>query len=149
MSCIDDHLIQKYIDGETNSSEREYVEAHLSACRKCSEKTENRKLLTTAIKKSLRLSAKEAVIIPPFSPSSQQTSKSSHALARLSFFIPAAAVILFIILFADRRKNENMMVIEPNTGSSVDIDANRPVSQFPLVLYYIDDEGNTYEYSVK
>ena len=149
MSCINDGLIQKYVDGETNSSEQEYVETHLSACRKCSEKIENRRLLTTTIKKSLRLSAREEIIIPAFIPSSKQTGKNSRTLIRLSVFIPAASIILFMILFADRRKNETMSVLEPNSGSSVDIDANRPVSQFPLVLYYIDDEGNTYEYAVK
>ena len=149
MSCIHDDIIQKYIDGETNSEEVSLVENHIAACNKCAIKIGNQRRLSTGVKEAINLLAKDSVEIPEFVIPSSHIKKPSLTIKRFSCIIAAACILLFVILITDRKEMKSQVEISPDTDFAMDVDANRSISQFPLVINIIDADGNIYEYFIK
>jgi len=149
MSCINDDIIQKYIDGETNPGEITLVENHIATCKKCELKIENQRRLAVSVKKALNLLAKNSTEIPEFTIPSRHIKKPSLTIKRFSDIIAAACILLFVIFITKKKeiKNDDEIIIE--IGSVMDVDANRPVSQLPLVISIIDSKGNISEYYIK
>ena len=149
MSCIHDYIIQKYIDGETNPEEVALVDNHIATCKKCALKIENQRRLATRVKKAINLLAKDSIEIPEFTIPSGHIRKPSLTIKRFASIIAAASILLFVIVITSRREMKSQVEITLETGFAMDIDANRPVSQFPLVMNIIDADGNIYEYFIK
>jgi len=149
MSCIHDDIIQKYIDGETNPEEVILIENHIATCKNCGLKIENQRKLAASVKKAINLLAKDAVEIPEFTISSKHIKTPSLTIKRFSYIIGAASILLFVIVITNKREMKSQVEITLETGFAMDIDANRPVSQFPLVMNIIDADGNIYEYFIK
>jgi predicted anti-sigma-YlaC factor YlaD len=149
MNCIHDEIIQKYIDGETNPEEVSLVENHIATCKKCALKVGNQRRLAASIKEAINLLAKDSVEIPEFTNPSGPVKKPSLTIKRFSYVIAAACILLFVIVITDRKEMNSQVEITPDTDFAMDIDANRSISQFPLVINIIDAEGNIYEYSIK
>jgi len=149
MSCIHDDIIQKFIDGETDPEEVALVDNHIATCKKCALKIENQRRLATRVKKAINLLAKDSIEIPEFTIPSGQIRKPSLTIKRISCIIAAASILLFVIVITSKREMKSRVEITFETGFAMDIDANRPVSQFPLVMNIIDADGNIYEYFIK
>lgn len=149
MICINDDIIQKYIDGETNPKEVALVENHIATCKKCGLKIENQRKLATSVKKAINLLAKDSIEIPEFAVPSRHIKKPSLMTKRFSYIIAVACILLFVFVIMNKNemKKQNEIIIE--IGSVMDVDANRPLSDFPLVLNFIDAEGNISEYFIK
>lgn len=149
MSCIHDDIIQKYIDGETDPVEVSLVETHIATCKICALKVENQRSVAASIKKAMNLLAKDSVEIPEFEIPSGPVKRPSLMIKRFSWVIAAACILLFVIVITDRKEKKSRVGIAYDTDFAMDIDANRAVSQFPLVINIIDADGNIYEYSIK
>jgi hypothetical protein len=149
MSCINDDIIQKYIDREANHEEETLVENHILNCNKCAIRIENQRKLATGIKKAINLLAEDTIEIPKFEIPAKNIKKHSLTAKRLYYIIAAACVLLFVIVFNQekRMKNDDEIIME--IGSVMDVDANRPLSQLPLVISTIDSKGNITEYYIK
>jgi len=149
MNCISDDIIQKYIDGEATPTEVSFVENHIASCNKCVLRIENQRRLSTNVKKAINLLAKDSIEIPEFAVPSRHIKKPSLMTKRFSYVIAAACILffVFVIMKKNELKKQNEIIIE--IGSVMDVDANRPVSDFPLVLNFIDAEGNISEYFIK
>jgi predicted anti-sigma-YlaC factor YlaD len=149
MSCIHDDIIQKYIDGETNPEEVTLVENHIALCKKCALKIENQRRLATSVKNAINLLAKTSVEIPEFAIPSRHIKKPSLTIRRFSYIITAACILLFVIIITNKKESKSQVKITPDIDFAMDIDANRSISQFPLVINIIDADGNIYEYFIK
>jgi len=149
MSCIHDDIIQKYIDGETNPEEVTLVENHIATCKKCALKIENQRRLATSVKEAINLLAKDSIEIPEFAIPSRRIKKPSLTIKRFSCIIAAACILLFVIVITNKKEMKSQVGIVYDTDFAMDIDANRSISQFPLVINIIDADGNIYEYSIK
>jgi predicted anti-sigma-YlaC factor YlaD len=149
MSCINDALIQKYVDGETNPEEVTLVENHISICKKCGLKIENQRKLAVSVKKAINLLAKDSIAIPEFTFPAKNIKRHSLTIRRFSYIIAAACILLFVILITKKKefKNEDEILLE--AGSAMYVDANRPASELPLVISIIDVKGNITEYLIK
>jgi predicted anti-sigma-YlaC factor YlaD len=149
MSCIHDDIIQKYIDGEANPGEVSFIDNHITACNKCRAKIENQRRLATSVKKAINLLAKENIEIPEFAIPPGYIKKHFLTARRLSCIIAAACILLFIFVIPKKKEmtKQNEIVLE--IGSVMDVDANRPVTQLPLVISIIDAKGNIFEYFIK
>jgi len=149
MSCIHDDIIQKYIDGEANPGEVTFVENHITACNKCRVKIENQRRLAISVRKAINLLAKDSIEIPEFTIPSDHIKKHYLTAKRLSYIIAAACILLFIFVIPKKKEmtKQNEIILE--IGSAMDVDANRPVTQFPLVISIIDAKGNISEYFIK
>ena len=149
MSFINDDIIQKYIDLEANPEEITLVENHISYCNKCAIRIENQRKLATGIKKAINLLAKDTIEIPKFEIPAKNIKKHSLTAKRLYYIIAAASVLLFVIVFTQKKRIKNDDEIKIEIGSVIDVDANRPISQLPLVISTIDSKGNITEYFIK
>jgi hypothetical protein len=149
MNCIKDDVIQKYIDGETTLSEAFLVESHIATCKKCELKIENQRRLAISVKKALNLLAKNSAEIPELAIPSRHIKKPSLTIKRFSDIFAAACILLFVIFITKKKEMKNDDEIIMEIGSVIDVDANRPVSQLPLVISIIDSKGNISEYYIK
>ncbi|MCX6333163.1 MAG: zf-HC2 domain-containing protein [Bacteroidia bacterium] len=149
MSCIHDDIIQKYIDGETNREEVAFIENHIATCKKCGLKIENQRRVAASVKKAINLLAKDSLEIPEFAIPSRPVKKPSLTIKRFSYIITAACILLFVIVITNKKEMKSQVEITRDTDFAMDIDANRPVSQFPLVINIVDADGNIYEYFIK
>ncbi|MDO9340839.1 MAG: zf-HC2 domain-containing protein [Bacteroidales bacterium] len=149
MNCIHDDIIQKYIDGEANPEEITLVEKHIAICNTCAVKIENQRRLATNVKKAINLLAKDSIEIPKFAIPPRHIKKHYLTTKRLSYIIAAACILLFVFVITQKKemKNQNEIILE--IGSAMDVDANRPVTQLPLVISIIDAKGNISEYFIK
>jgi predicted anti-sigma-YlaC factor YlaD len=149
MNCIHDDIIQKYIDGEANPEEVALVERHITRCNKCGVRIENQRKLATGVKKAINLLSKDTIEIPKFEIPSRNIKKNSLKTKKLLYLIAAASVLLFVIGITQKNELKRKDEIMVEIGSVMDVDANRPVSKFPLVINIIDAKGNISEYLIK
>ncbi|MCJ7447766.1 MAG: zf-HC2 domain-containing protein [Bacteroidales bacterium] len=149
MSCIHDDIIQKYVDGETNPEEVTLVENHIATCKKCRLKIENQRRLAISVKKTINLLAIDPNEIPKFAIPSRHIKKASLTTKRISYIIAAACILLFVIIISQKMKIKKQDEILIENGFAMEVNANLPVSQFPLVINIIDPNGNISEYFIK
>lgn len=148
MICINDELIQKYIDGEATAQEVTFVENHIASCNRCVIRIENQRRLSTCVKKAINLLSKDTPEVPTFEIPSKKIKKSFFTPKRLYYTIAAACLLLFVITINREKEIKSHDEIKIDLGSVMDIDANRTVSQLPLVISIIDSKGNISEYIV-
>ncbi len=149
MICIDDDIIQKYIDGEATPFEVSLVENHIVSCNKCVIRIENQRRLSTNIKRAINLLSKDSIEVPKFEIHTRNIKNHSLTPKTLHYIIAAACILLFVIAITQKKemKTDDEILIE--LGSVVDVDANRPVSKLPLVISKIDSNGNISEYFIE
>jgi predicted anti-sigma-YlaC factor YlaD len=149
MTCIKDDIIQKYIDGECTPEDVAIVERHFSTCKKCLTRVENQKSFAATIKKAIYQLEQEAIEIPKFELQSKNTKNPILPAKKLYYIIAAACILLFILTITQKKEFKPNDEIRFEIGSIIDVDANRPVSKFPLVIHIIDVKGNISEYYIK
>lgn len=149
MICINDDIIQKYIDGEATAQEVLFIENHIASCNKCVIRIENQRRLSNYVKKAINLLSKDTIEVPKLEIPSKNIKRHFLTPKRLYYTIAAACVLLFVIVIAQRKeiKNDDEIIVE--IGSVMDVDANRPVSQLPSFISIIDSKGNISEYFIK
>jgi hypothetical protein len=145
MNCINDDIIQKYIDGEASRKEISLVENHVASCNNCAERIENQRRLSFSLKKAINLLSEGTIKVPKFNIPTNNIKKHFLTPQRLYYSIAAACILVFAIVITKKEeiKNDDEILIE--IGSAMDVDANRPISQFPLVISIIDSKGNISE----
>ena len=148
MICINDEIIQKYIDGETTQSEASLVENHIVSCNKCMIQIENQRRLSTNVKRAVNLLSKDSIEVPKFEIPSKAINKHLLTPKRLYYIIAAACILLFVIVITQKKEIISDDEIKIDIGSIMDVDANRTVSQLPLVISIIDSKGNISEYII-
>jgi len=149
MSCINDELVQRYIDGESAAEETSVIEKHILTCNKCAEKIRHQRRLAASVKNAINVSAKGTIEIPAFSITPQPARKNAFTTRRAIYTVAAASVILFMFVIGQNkwtnRQNENLVGL----SLRMDVDANLPASQLPMVINMIDSEGNITEYAIE
>lgn len=148
MICINDDIIQKYIDGEVSPKEISLIENHIASCNNCAKRIENQRILSTYVKKAINLLSKDTIEVPKFEIPSKNIKKHFLTPKRLYYTIAAACVLLFVIVITQKKEIKNDDEIKIDIGSIMDVDANRTVSQLPLVISIIDSKGNISEYII-
>ena len=147
MTCIDEYLLQKYIDSECADNEMAEVKQHLSGCPECTCKLLEREKLSAGIKGAISSLTIENIDIPRFRKSKISSSKKNIILIIYSL---SAACILLFVLFSVNEKNDShqmeMTVVQSVTG---EIDANRPASDQDFVIEVFDGKGNLSEYLIE
>jgi hypothetical protein len=146
MTCINDGIIQKYIDGEATPSEVSFVENHIASCNKCVIRIENQRNLSTNVKKAINLLSKDSIEVPEFEIHSKNIKTHFLTAQRLYYIVAAACILLFVIVITHKKESNNDDKIKIDISSIMDVDANRTVSQLPLVISIIDSKGNISEY---
>ena len=149
MICINDDIIQKYIDGEASQKEVSLIEKHIASCNNCVKRIENQRKLSASLKKAINLLSKDTIEVPKFKIPSKSNKKHYLTQKRLYYIIAAACILLFVIIITQKKemKNDNEIIFE--IGSVMDVDANRTVSQLPSFISLIDSKGTISEFFIK
>ena len=147
MKCIDDVLIQKYIDGEATQEETDFIENHIKLCSVCAENTEKQKELAVYLKREVnRLVGNEKMItIPEFVLPAAQVKPVRRKVKKWIYSAAAACLLLFAVTYIGFRKEpaqeEYVLLFDIGT----EFDANKPISQQDMTITIIDLNNNTIE----
>jgi hypothetical protein len=146
MNCIDEQLLQKYIDGECAESEKVAVKQHISVCQICLQKHVDREKLSSELKKAINSLATENVEIPTFKIPANRSGKNM----KLFLISLSAACVLFFVLFFVNKKNEtNQKELIIVQCIPREVDANRPASEQEFVIEVFDGKGTRSEYIIE
>jgi len=148
MKCIDDELVQRYIDSETDFSETKQIEKHIAVCSSCANRIEERKALANAIKADLQTLGSPLVTVPEFSVPVIQKRRLKFNPKHIIYAVSAACVILGMLLLQPTERQEedeeNKMLIMYSVIR--DFDANRTFSQQETSIFMIDGNGKIIEF---
>ncbi len=145
MKCIDDELIQKYIDGEVSLQETGHIEAHMADCPQCARNIDEQSAFAGYIKRDISRLGGQPAVVPRFVA---PVARKHRMNIRIKHYIYAAsaACILVLIIFT-LPKNSREKEIQLIYSFEGDYDANRPVSQQEMVIKIIDPKGKVTEYN--
>lgn len=148
MNCIDEDLIQRYIDEEVEVEEGRRVTRHLAVCPDCAKLVAERRQWALSMKRMIQEVADEPVVVPPFAAPAKSVSLRSFR-KRLVLVLSAACLLAFFVLHwnhpsAEKPSIEDELTILQHSDWSVD--ANQPFSKQGLQINLIDPEGNVTGY---
>jgi len=146
MNCIDEQLLQKYIDGECTETETSDVKQHLYHCSECAQRLDERRKLSVELKQSINSLVTVELEIPIFKI---EKAKSRRSLKIIIYSLSAACIILFVLFFVDKKNDSNptqtaILQIIPH-----EIDANRPASEQDFIIEVFDGKGGFSEYLIE
>lgn len=147
MNCIDDQLLQKYIDSESTENESIEVKQHLSLCPACMQRLAEREKLSAEIKKALNCLTIEKMEIPAFRNSN--TRSVNRTIKFLIYSLSAACILLFVLFIVDKGIESQQKEITIVQSIAVEVDANRPASDQEFVIEVFDGKGQRTEYIIK
>lgn len=142
MTCIDEQLLQKYIDGECTENEKKEVKQHLSDCLECTRKQAEREKLSVEIKLAISSLTIPNVEIPIFEIKKPSSGKN---IKLILYSLSAACIILFMLIFNNKKNDSYQPEITIVQNIPCEIDANRPASKQEFVIEVIDDKGGRSE----
>ncbi len=146
MKCIDDELIQKYIDGETMLKEEAFINEHISCCEKCREKVDCKREQAKIIKKAISLIGENAVESPEFLKPGPQKKMINTKLKRYIYPASAACILILIFFFYQNQKRPKNKEINILYNLESEYDANLPLSEQEMVIQIIDSKGKLTTY---
>lgn len=147
MKCIDKQLMQKYIDGECTPEEAKSIKNHFSACTSCFEKYSQMKKNAFNIKETIGLLNSNNVEIPAFTP--PQIQPQTKPIKYLIYSLTAACIILFIVIFVDKKIKINQNEITLVQTTTGEINANQPFTEQEFVVQVIDSKGKSKEFFIE
>ena len=147
MNCIDDQLLQQYIDNECAENETTEVKQHLSVCPACTQRLAEREKLSVEIKKAINSLARENPDVPLFKIKSTRSSKNNLKL--IIYSLSAACILLLVLFIVDKGIEPNQKEITIVQSIPVEVDANRPASDQEFVIEVYDGKGQRSEYFVE
>lgn len=150
MNCINNETIQKYIDHEIKQDEIVLLEQHIKKCTTCSEKVSLQRDLSKKLKSAIDAVVDDNIEIPAFKPNKGITGETflrrNRNVFSLSALIAAASLILFILVF---RNKKEIGECDPHMFISTheyEVDANQPVTQQPLLIHIAKPDGSQFDY---
>lgn len=140
MNCIDNIDLQRYIDSECSAEELVRMEQHLMVCDSCKAVHTQQLEQARLIKFAIQDLSNHTIQIPEFKPKSRF---SFHKIEnKIIYGLSAACLLLFVLLFVDNKPN---MMQEQFIMNSQEYDSNKPVTDQPLIIKFIDPDGNQSE----
>lgn len=147
MNCIDEQLLQKYIDGECTDNEMAEVKRHLAICPSCTQRLVEMEKISAGIKRALNSFKCEENEIPVFRNRNKRLTNRNVNL--LIYSLSAACILLFVLFIAGNENKPNQKEITIVQSVPVEVDANRPASDQEFVIEVYDGTGQRSEYIIE
>ena len=147
MNCIDEQLLQKFIDGECTDNEKLMVKQHLSGCPVCAQKQVEKEKLSAEINKAINLLTIENIEIPVFKDPNFTSGRKNLKL--IIYSLSAACILLFVLFFVDKKNDFHQKEITILQIIPREVDANRPASEQEFVIEIYDSKGHRSEYMIQ
>ncbi len=144
MRCINDELIQKFVDKEASAKEIYIVESHLSTCSKCSQKVEEKRCAAMRIKGLISSLNKNEIQVPIFKEPVNQKKTLHIQLRKFAYVASAACLLTLFLVFYQKPKEEIQFLYSYDIES--EYNANLPLSEQEMVIEIIDSEGKLIKY---
>lgn len=141
MNCLSDEIIQMFIDGELTEKEQVQVVVHLQVCKKCAEHLAVQRELSLNCKASISSLVDELTEIPDFIQAGKKKALSKKVLYRFIYPLAAASILLLFLLLPFNENNEDGTEIFAFSNVSGEIDANLPISDQEIEIYFYDENG--------
>jgi anti-sigma factor RsiW len=143
MKCINEEQLQRYLDGECSQAECELIRQHLDQCQLCADAFAEMSERSTSIKRLFDKTVIQQPEIPEFMVPAQ-TSKYRNWVIRYLLPAAAAAGLLLMLLFRPFHKTEEAPLngFFNQSYISVEFDANKPVTEYPLIITAIAPDGS-------
>lgn len=148
MKCMNEEIVQKYIDNELFPQEREAVEEHLADCEKCAQLVEEQRAFSNMLKKGLCWIENTEVVVPEFVPAKSASKRKSHLKrywAIASTAVAACALAAVLLFFTKEKERENAIVYYYRMDY-VEIDANKSLDEQEVYFILYDENGNIVEF---
>jgi hypothetical protein len=147
MNCIDEELLQKYINHECTDKEKADVEQHLSTCEACAHQLVTREKLYAEIKMAINSLNREKIEVPAFSNvNARLINRNIHLLI---YSLSAACILLFGLFIVDNEYQPYRNEITIVQSIPLEVDANRPASEQEFVIEVYDGKSQRTEYYIE
>ncbi len=140
MKCLNDEIIQIYIDGETSAEENLQVKTHIESCQSCAQKVETLKARSIQLKTWMNTIDKTDIEIPVFSPSPIVQRKRNTTLRKWVYAASAACIVILLTLFLQKPK-ENTNLMYSSYEVAGEFNANLPLSEQEMEIVIISEDG--------
>ena len=147
MTCIDEHLLQQYIDNECPETEREMINEHLSICPACQKKQLEMTALSIEIKDAICSLGVDNLEVPVFK--NTKTLSLNRNIKLLIYSLSAACIVFCVLFFVDKKTEASQKQITIVQSIPSEVDANRPASDQDFVIEVYDGKGQRSEYLVE
>ena len=144
MNCINEELIQRYIDGELDTAEVFMSQNHIENCMACQEKLNRQVKIVAGIKKAIGNLVDENIEIPEFKIAPKREHKRS-IVRKMLYDLSAAAVILIFVgiqMFQGKSVQYEMMM---TYQFEYEYDANLPITEQEMNFDFFDENGKLIE----
>ena len=144
MSCINEELIQRYIDGELDAAEIFKLQNHIGSCRDCEEKLNRQVKITTGIKEVIGNLVDKNIEIPEFKITPRREPK--RGIVRKLFYDLSAAAVILIFVGIQMFQGENVQcerMIRYQFES--EYDANLPITEQEMNFEFFNENGKIIE----
>lgn len=145
MNCSSEDIIQKYIDGECSPKERKALEAHMANCEECRVIEEHLSLRSDKIKTKLNALVGDVPEMPDVSTLITKQKPVKTLKQKLIYGMVAACILLFLVLMFETQNKSNNDSMILYYSMDYEVDANKPITEQEMVMYIIDENGNTVE----
>lgn len=149
MRCIDEALIQKYVDKEATVTEANMIESHISHCSRCAERIEEQRSLVHQVKEAIASLDDKKPDIPVLHLSGQSKEPRPNKFRIGLYILSAACILLFALVFTKKQKQAPVVETLFMFNNGWEYDANRSLSEQELIIGVIDDRGHITEYFEK
>jgi len=145
MKCIDDELIQSYIDGETDSQETDRIEKHLADCSLCAHSIEEQRAFADVIKTEIGHWGRKLDIIPDFVAPNTRKHRLKLKIRHYIYVVSAACAVLLFVFLRSEQTAATQSSIHLMYTFDGDFNSNRTVSQQEMTFIVMDADGNIVE----
>ncbi len=143
MNCFNEEQLQQYLDNEYGQEEMEAIGHHLETCLACTKSLAQLHQRRMLLKQSLDLLVTKQPAIPQLILSKKADKQRRFAVRYLLPLAAAAGLLLLVLLqpWADSDKTpDNGQTLQ--FAISEEVDANKPVTDYPLIITVVDPDGN-------
>ena len=148
MKCINNEIIQKYIDKEASLKEIAWVEQHIAICEACAGRLIILQKRAEKINVLLNNSVSHDISIPAFVPVEDVKTKHFISRKKIIVSIAAASIVLFVLIVPHSKNTDDDKQITILYSFDQEVDANQPITKQEMVINVIDEAGNVSEFEV-
>jgi hypothetical protein len=149
MNCFNEEQIQHYIDNESAAAERDAFRQHMEICPVCRNALTQQQHRWLEVKQSLDLLVTQQPQIPTFRATKKAKSQKNIPIKYLWPLAVAAGLLLLVLLrpfnsadpLSTNGLNHQYVVYE-------EIDANKPITEHPLIMTVVAPDGTVSQTSI-
>lgn len=145
MNCFDEATIQRFVDGECSKGEQGRIKAHFNECPDCFELFKIHKQRSANIKRKVNSLNVDEFMIPEFVPVGTERKIIVPFRRKLVYGMAAASVLLILVLVFGKFQSQRAEDTFVFYSLDYEVDANKPITEQDMVMYYTDENGNTFE----